>query len=284
VFAAVALSVLVLKKPTWELRDVVLDHVHIPIVAQRGVSLADNSGCPMEDPCGLTSGKGCSKCQNPTDVNKGCLCEKGTANTSSGSAAGSVVPANTSACPLWDPCGALWRKGCSRCSDSSWINEGCTCRQPMSSDQFFGRLHGIIGSIVGSISSLGKNPVSFKLRATAVLKNQNMISAATQPTHVNILYKDTVLGKAHINALDVAPWSEQLIPVNVTVTNVTTVQGVRMVQDLLAGAGLLSLSADGDVVAKVFWMQVTTNIHCDVTANVLEKGKIVSKTCKYTPK
>jgi hypothetical protein len=45
---------------------------------------------------------------------------------------GAVVPSDTSACPVQDPCGVLpGSRGCSLCPDHTWTNTGCTCMQPL---------------------------------------------------------------------------------------------------------------------------------------------------------
>ena len=46
--------------------------------------------------------------------------------------AGSVIRADTSACPAWDRCGLASSRGCTSCPEGQgWINDGCACRQPL---------------------------------------------------------------------------------------------------------------------------------------------------------
>ena len=45
---------------------------------------------------------------------------------------GPVTIADNSACPWWDRCGLTMKKGCSKCpATGGWLNDGCTCRQPL---------------------------------------------------------------------------------------------------------------------------------------------------------
>lgn len=39
-----------------------------------------------------------------------------------------IIPADTSKCPVTDPCGVAQAKGCSTCPNSEW-NDGCLCRK-----------------------------------------------------------------------------------------------------------------------------------------------------------
>jgi hypothetical protein len=181
------------RAPVWDLRNVKMSNVKMPLLFIDGVYPADSSACPAGDRCGMGAAKGCTTCLNASDFNRGCNCE---ANPEGYAAPpGSVIPADFSACPLVDPCGLTVAKGCSQCPEGKgWVNDGCTCRIT-AMKRALERVKSIQDTVAGR-----ESPMSFTMIADVDVINPNFMTALVAPSPLIILYKGSVLGSSKMTS------------------------------------------------------------------------------------
>lgn len=266
------------KQPQWELTNLKLDVIRIPGLFTQGIAVADTSDCPSYDPCGILAGNGCSTCPHEYDYNQGCICT--VANPDTMAAPGSIILADTTACPILDKCGFFGvNRGCSVCPDATWINDGCTCRQPLSTEEFFSGLNDFIHLISGQ----EEYPVEIKLQADVEVHNPNNLGADTEEGSVALLWKGIEFGESTVPSLHVEPRSKQVIHVEVDVNQLTPGTGLRLLADALQNQGLLTVQAKGTIYAKgPFGIKVQTGVSCEVTTDLFDSSNIVDQQCEYT--
>merc|ERR1712032_1589634 len=192
---------------------------------------------------------------------------------------GTTVTANTAACPATDPCGVAGAKGCSKCpSGSSWINDGCTCRQPLSLDQFVNGLGTLVGDVIGQQPHV----VNFTFLAHVVVENPNFLGASTDAGIIQIAWNGHRIGSCQTRPLNVKARSRQTIPVTVVVDEVSEEVGGQLAADVLSNQGLLLIEASGNLTSTVFGTRVVTTVLCDVISDVNHPERIVDRNCTYS--
>uniref|UniRef100_A0A7S1S944 Late embryogenesis abundant protein LEA-2 subgroup domain-containing protein n=1 Tax=Alexandrium catenella TaxID=2925 RepID=A0A7S1S944_ALECA len=272
------------KQPHWTVKSLIIDRVDLPAINLEGLVAADTRECPPEDPCGLTEAKGCSKCPEADMWNDGCICKRGAKRERSGQGSsaspGTIVRADTAACPLLDTCGVITGVSCSKCPDSSWINDGCTCRQPLSADEFFKGLEGFLALLAGNTSSI----VQMTLQVGVEVTNPNVLGAQTDAGEFTLRYKGTPIGSAKteprsIGANDTFPMS-----IAVQVDSVPADVAMQMTQELLEENNQLSMRVDGKMHAQVGLLRVTCGVACDlrIDASKLPATVFTKEACKYS--
>jgi hypothetical protein len=275
-------------RPSWEVTDLIMERFDIPALAIKGMAPADTSGCPSFDLCGVAASRGCSKCPDPRMWNNGCICQERDKNSNASAQPGTVVQADYSACPEYDKCGVLAAKGCSKCPDKTWTNDGCACHQAVSPEQFFhglGSAMSMVGQGVASMFGMTKKPtvMSMGLRATVEVMNPNPIKAETQTGIFRIRYKGLEIGYAETDPVDVAAGGSTNMIANVDVDNVPADVGMMMLQEILQTGEQLSLVVEGSVVAKVHPLNVNCTVECKLRADVskLPQVSFAQKDCTY---
>lgn len=282
-FVAVAVLVpgFLFQQPTWEVTKVVVKEIDIPALLLEGLVPADTSLCPANDPCGVGRAKGCSKCPQATMWNDGCVCKDSKDTTDGGQSApaGTVIQANKANCPHWDRCG-LVTGPCTTCPDSSWVNDGCFCRQEISPDAFFRGLDGFIQLLSTNISSLLK----MRLWAEVRVDNPNPVGANTDVGLAQIRYRDTVLGSAAMEPRRVDAHDSATFTVFVSVDSVPADVAMQVTQDILLSNNELAFSVVGRVPARVGVMRVLCQAVCKLSLDVLQLPRTVftGRACQYT--
>jgi len=275
-------------EPTWEVTELVMEHIDIPTLGLKGMAPADTSACPTADLCGMGLARGCSKCPVATMWNNGCICQERDPGSNATAQPGSVIPADTSACPDYDRCGLLSAKGCSMCPDDTWSNDGCTCRQAISPSQFFNSLSNVARSIGGGMAGMlgiGQKPTTIKmaLRAVVEVYNPNPIGAQVEPGVFKIRYRGEEIGAADTKPATVPARGSVQLGVQVDVDNVPPNVGMMMLQEMMQSRSQLRLVIEGRTSAKVNVMKVKCSAECKLRADVsqLPKVRFTEKTCSY---
>merc|ERR1719193_238457 len=257
-------------EPHWLVNKISLHQVKVRGLVE-GVTAADISACPYTDPCGMASAKGCSKCHDPHEHNRGCLC---------GAPPGTVISANTTACPAHDKCGLLSARGCSTCPGDIWDNQGCTCRIPLSFGQFFSSVRNFWELLTGKHAK----PVSFVVRVNITVANNNLIGATTEPGTIEVSHLGHVLGSTAVPSLTIGGFEKMDIGVKAEVDNIDTELGLLLVNSIKAHRGRLPVLATGSVVAKVFaFVPLKVNFVCNVLTDVMQGGMVLNAetNCTY---
>uniref|UniRef100_A0A7S4V5B8 Late embryogenesis abundant protein LEA-2 subgroup domain-containing protein n=2 Tax=Alexandrium monilatum TaxID=311494 RepID=A0A7S4V5B8_9DINO len=215
--------------------------------------------------------------------NDGCVCQRGVpGERGSGGAAppGTVVEADTSACPLLDRCGILTGVECSRCPDRSWVNDGCLCRRPLSTKQFFRGLEGFLGLLSGNASTL----VQMSLQAGVELSNPNHLGAEAGEGSFFVRYKGTPIGTAKTAPQSIGANTSTSMSVSVRVDRVPADVAMQMTQELLDSGNQLSLLVDGRLPARVGFLRVTCGVRCDlrIDTSQLPATVLTKEACRYS--
>jgi len=276
-------------EPTWEVTELVMEHIDIPTLGLKGMAPADTSACPTADLCGVGPARGCSKCPVATMWNIGCLCRERDPGSNATAQPGSVIQADTSACPYYDRCGVLAAKGCSICPDDTWTNDGCTCRQSISPSQFFNSMINVARSVGGGMAALlgmGQNePTTIKmaLRAAVEVFNPNPIGAQVDPGVFKIRYRGQDIGAADTKPATVPARGSTQFSVEVVVDNVSPNVGMMMLQEMLQTGSQLRLVIDGRTTATVNVMKVKCSAECQLRADAsqLPKVRFTENSCSY---
>jgi len=270
------------REPHWEVRSLLVDSVDVPALELEGLVAADTRHCPPQDPCGLAEAKGCSKCPDADMWNDGCICKRGVKPNSSGSSAspGTIVQADTSACPLLDKCGVFTGVKCSRCPDDSWVNDGCTCRKPVSTKQFFKGLEGFLGLLGGNASSV----VQMRIQVGVEVHNPNILGATTGEGTFHLRYRGTSVGTAKTAPRSIGANSSTLMNISVKVDSLPADVAMQMTQELLDTGSQLSMLVDGQLPARAGLLTVTCGVECDLRVDTsrLPATVFTKKVCKYS--
>jgi len=258
--------------PTWEVTGLSVRYIDLP--GLRGIIPADTRNCPNSDPCGLGHARGCSTCPGTEMWNNGCLCRK--------NSAGEMKQADSSACPPHDRCGLTdAHRGCAFCEDSSWIREGCNCRQPpMSASEFFSDVGDFLGSVLGVMPTV----VKMEIRATAEVYNPADVGARAEPGIFNISYRGQTIGSASTKPTKIGPRSSSTVSADVQVDKVPTELGIMLLQDVVNDGTHLPVQVSGSVVAVAGPFSVHCYVYCALEADVsaLPEAKFTKKDCSYT--
>jgi len=276
-------------EPTWEVTELVMEHIDIPTLGLKGMAPADTSGCPTADLCGVGLARGCSKCPVASMWNNGCLCQERDPGSNATAQPGSVIQADTSACPDYDRCGVLAARGCSACPDDTWTNDGCTCRQAISPSQFFNSLSTVARSVGGGMASMlgigQKQPTTVKmaLRAAVEVFNPNPIGAQVDPGVFKIRYRGEEIGAADTLPTTVPARGSTQFSVQVDVDNVPPNVGMMMLQEMLQSGSQLRLVVDGRTTASVNVLKVKCSAECHLRTDLsqLPKVRFTENKCSY---
>lgn len=277
--AVVAMGANSFERPAFSVTEVRLSRVSI--TGLEGVTLADTSECPAIDKCGLTIARGCGSCPNEGDFNHGCMCYQKSGGTPA--PPGTVVRANTSDCPIYDKCGLLVAKGCSRCPDDdpSWINQGCLCAQPLDPDQLRDRLGDIRDILRGD-----DHNVSIEMNLKAEIDNPNLFRIDTEPGVMHLYWGEHEIGEASVPKVIVPPFSGQALASQIVVDGLSKDVNRGLLKSIVDNHGVINVTTRGAVVANVFLWQVQSDIACHVSQNVFagrrDVGQHIDKDCQYT--
>lgn len=269
------------QQPTWEVINLTITEFHLSGLKIKGVAAADTSNCSLEDPCGVASHKGCSKCPRPEMWNDGCICRENANGRSAPS--GEIISANTATCPTSDQCGLGEFKGCSTCPDSSWINEGCSCRQPLSAKQFVEGFENFFGAVKTTLVGMDRTVMKMNLVVETMIHNPASVGATAQGGIMNIQYRGQVIGAAAIQPISIGPKGSALLTADVAVDKVPEQIGMRMLQDILSSNFQLPIQIDGSALAICGPLQVHCIVHCDLLTDVsaLPAAEFSRKSCTY---
>jgi len=251
------------RDPSWEVTGMFIENFSVPLLEAAGFAAPDFSGCPGDDPCGQANAPGCSRCPGPEDQNMGCICQQALADD-----VGIVVGANTSACPWYDKCGVGAARGCSSCPGPSWTNDGCVCHSEE--------------NIRAGVQALQQDDVAYvTMRVDVRLQNKNYLGSDVAPTEVNVAYKGTTIGSAHIEAFHIGARTSAVMTMHVTVDRVSMGTGMMMAQEILARGMKVKVEASGTSAVVVWGWDVQTQVTCNVTANLLNLFELEEKECTY---
>merc|ERR1711920_190026 len=182
----------------------------------------------------------------------------------------------------------MGKRGCSTCPDNTWTNDGCTCRQAISAEQFFGSLTSIARGIGGGMASMlgfGKKPTAIEMaiRATIEVVNPNPIGAKTGTGVFKIRYRGLEIGSADTDPVSVAARGSTLLIANVEVDKVPADVGMMMLQEILQTRSQLSLVVEGTVTATVNVLAVECTTECKLRTDVsrLPKVTFTQNECTY---
>eukprot|EP00928_Gymnodinium_smaydae_P030344 TRINITY_DN22600_c0_g1_i1.p1 TRINITY_DN22600_c0_g1~~TRINITY_DN22600_c0_g1_i1.p1 ORF type:complete len:336 (-),score=29.86 TRINITY_DN22600_c0_g1_i1:185-1192(-) len=265
------------KAPVWEVRRVTLSTISLPDLFINGATPADTSACPSSDPCGLAEFRDCAKCPNPDDTVDGCVCYARSGGTVA--PPGTVIVADTSRCPMLDPCGLAIAQGCSSCPpNASWINDGCTCRQPISFKQFLGDVANVVSTVLQTPTQL---VINFTVVTDVVVINPNMLGATTLLGPLEIYWRDVRIGVAPVIEMTVGPRSHQKMTYTLVVDHVSRETALRIGADVLENHGHLNLSFAGNLTTNVWHLETAAQISCRVTSDVFHGSKLISQECMY---
>lgn len=262
-------------KPSWEVTQLTIENIDLP--GFKGIAPADTSRCPALDACGLAGAKGCSVCPRADMWNDGCLCRT---NAKRGSApAGQVITADTSTCPTNDPCGSMVSsRGCAKCPDSSWISEGCSCRQPpISASEFFQGL----GEIFGAITGATPNFVKMTVQAVIEVKNPAAVGAVAEPGVFNISYKGVTIGSAATPRTHVQPFGTASLTVLADVNVVLSSENGMMLMQEALNTNQIAVATQGSVLTRCGPLVIRCSVHCDVEASITLDTRLPRKDCRY---
>jgi len=265
-------------KPTWEVTKVTIENLHLPGI--KGLVPADISACPGSDPCGVAGSKGCSKCPSEKFWNDGCLCRQ---NAKGGGApSGEVVTADTSACPSSDPCGTEPLSSmCARCPDSSWIREGCSCRQPPISPSEF--LHDV-GEFFGALTGVTESFVELDVEAIVEVKNPASVGAVAEPGLFNVTFHGVQIASAATPETPVPPAGIARIVAQARVhVNLNSETGARMIEDVL-NDDRLAVQVQGSALSRVTPLVVRCAVSCNIVMTDVHSAqttKFPQKDCTY---
>eukprot|EP00928_Gymnodinium_smaydae_P030345 TRINITY_DN22600_c0_g2_i1.p1 TRINITY_DN22600_c0_g2~~TRINITY_DN22600_c0_g2_i1.p1 ORF type:complete len:340 (-),score=29.43 TRINITY_DN22600_c0_g2_i1:369-1388(-) len=265
------------KAPVWEVRRVTLSELSLPDLFINGATPADTSSCPTFDLCGLAEARDCAKCPHPDDTVDGCICYARSGGTVA--PPGTVIQSDHSRCPTLDPCGVASARGCSSCPpDASWINDGCTCRQPLSFNQFLGGLATFASTVLQTPTQL---VINFTVVADVVVTNPNMLGATTLPGTLEVYWRDVRIGVAPVLGMTIGPRSHEKMTFTIIVDHVSRENALRIGADVLENHGHLNISVAGNLTANVWQLRTATQISCRVTSDVFHGSKIISQDCMY---
>lgn len=176
-----------------------------------------------------------------------------------------LVPANTSACPQYDPCGEQQEQSCSHCPrDGDWTKTGCLCRLRPS-----GGFFDDVENVANYVEHLDDGAmITMKLQSNVTLYNPNLVGASTQNGTFQVFYKDKLLGDGDVKPLTVPPLGSTKVGVDIAIKGVSVIVGMEMMQELVRSGWKLRVDVHGTVVIFVGQVEVDASSQCAMTSDV----------------